>query len=187
MKEQTSYLYILIFLTTVLFCQCNNNAVVPAEGVETTADSAIEKPYDQEIPFESMEYIGNIESRVRSTLDQSPNMQEVSSTRSDMDSMPVKFVEFRDSMGIRVRIDFIPESVTPFVQYTWIGDAKEWLWLGKRSNAATNHRDSFQECFYIKNNQPFAYKQLDLSVSNKDINTFFPVEALTWLKKIEKE
>lgn len=171
----------------MLFCQCGNNSVAPVETMEITADSAIEQPYDQEIPFESMENIGSIESLVRRILDQSLIMQEVSSTRSDMDSMPVKFVEFRDSMGIRVRIDFIPDSRTPLVQYTWIGDAKEWLWLGKRLHSVTSHRDSFQECFYIKNNQPFAYKQQDLSVSNKDINTFFPIEALTWLIKIEKE
>jgi hypothetical protein len=147
----------------------------------------MDQSYDQEIAFESMDTIGSIEELVRSTLDNALTMQQVNSTKSRLDSFPVKYVEFRDSSGIRVRIDFIPESRRPLVQYTWIGNANEWIWLGKRIHSVTNHRDSFQECFYIKNNQPFAYKHQDLSVSNQDINAYFPVEALTWLRKIENE
>ena len=147
----------------------------------------MDQSYEEEIAFGSMDTIGSIETLVQSTLDNSQTMQEVSSVRKNLDSLPIKYVEFRDSLGIRVRVDFIPESRNPMVQYTWIGNAKEWLWLGKRLNSATNHRDSFQECFYIKNQQPFAYKQQDLSVRNQDINEYFPVEAITWLKKIENE
>lgn len=147
----------------------------------------MDQSYDEEIAFEAMDTIGSIEEVVRATFDNSQNMQEVISTRTDFDKSPVKYVEYRDKEGIRVRIDLIPESRNPTVQYTWIGNANEWLWLGKRMNSETNHRDSFQESFYIRNKQPFAYKQQDLSVSNQDINEHFPVEAITWLKKIENE
>lgn len=170
-----------------MFCKCASESKEPEIITESITDSAMDQPYDEEIPFESMDTIGSIESLVRNTFDKSVTMQEVSSTRSNLDSIPVKYVEFRDSTGIRVRIDFIPVARNPVVQYTWIGNAKEWLWLGKRIYSTTNQRDSFQECFYVKNNQPFAYQKQDLSVSNKDINTYFPLEAIDWLRKIENE
>ncbi|MBK7428047.1 MAG: hypothetical protein IPI60_14010 [Saprospiraceae bacterium] len=187
MKDIFSYFFALQLLTIILFCQCSSESETTVSPPELSNDSAMDQSYDQEIAFESMDTIGSIEELVRSTLDNSQTMQEVNSTKRNLDSSPVKYVEFRDSLGIRVRIDFIPESRNPIVQYTWIGNANEWLWLGKRINSITNHRDSFQECFYIKHNQPFAFKQQDLSVSNQDINEYFPVEALTWLTKIENE
>lgn len=187
MKDLFSYCFALKLLTVLLFCQCASQSEKTVSTPELINDSAMDQSYDQEIAFESMDTIGSIEEFVRSTFDNSGTMQEVNSSKSNLDTFPVKYVEFRDSLGIRVRIDFIPESRNPKVQYTWIGNTKEWIWLGKRINSVTNHRDSFQECFYIKNNQPFAYKQQDLSVSNQDINTYFPVEALTWLRKIENE